>query len=96
MVFYAAPHRRGLALSGADEDFRAFHAEFIRRLANESSLRTTAKPWFLHQLRVIAHTIEAVAPSAIEQAKHRNESAAGVRSLTPAGVIGLRTERRNS
>lgn len=51
--------------SGADEDFRAFHAEFIRRLPNESSLRTTAKPWFVHQLRMIAHTIEAAtAPDA--------------------------------
>ncbi|MGW2183283.1 hypothetical protein ACWCXX_35625 [Streptomyces sp. NPDC001732] len=61
MVFYAAPHWRSLAFSGADEDFRAFHAEFIRRLPNESSLRTTAKPWFIHQLRVIVHTIEAAA-----------------------------------
>lgn len=59
MVFYAAPHWRRLALSGAEEDFRAFHAEFIRRLPNESSLRTTAKPWFIHQLRIIADTIEA-------------------------------------
>ncbi|MER5987248.1 hypothetical protein [Streptomyces sp. NPDC001787] len=61
MVFYAAPHWRGLALSGVEADFRAFHAEFIRRLPNESSLRTTAKPWFIHQLRVIADTIEAAA-----------------------------------
>ncbi|MER5218656.1 hypothetical protein ABT063_51450 [Streptomyces sp. NPDC002838] len=61
MVFYAAPHWRGLALSGADEEFRAFRAEFIRRLPNESSLRTTAKPWFIHQLRVIADTIETAA-----------------------------------
>jgi hypothetical protein len=27
MVFYAAPHWRSLALSGAEEDFRAFHAK---------------------------------------------------------------------
>ncbi|MGW7674681.1 hypothetical protein ACWGJX_48075 [Streptomyces sp. NPDC054775] len=61
MVFYAAPRWRSLALSGAEEDFRAFRAEFIRRLPNESSLRTTAKPWFIHQLRMIAETIEAAA-----------------------------------
>jgi hypothetical protein len=33
--------------------------EFIRRLPDESSLRTTTTPWFIHQLRMIAHTIEA-------------------------------------
>lgn len=61
MVFYAAPRWRGLALSGVDEQFWAFHAEFVRRLPNESSLRTTAKPWFIHQLRMIAHTIQDAA-----------------------------------
>jgi hypothetical protein len=40
MVFYADPRWRSLALSGVEEDFRALHAEFIRRLPNESSLRT--------------------------------------------------------
>ncbi|MFD5783188.1 TnsA-like heteromeric transposase endonuclease subunit [Streptomyces sp. NPDC126933] len=51
----------GSAPAVAEEDFRAFHAEFTRRLPNESSLRTTANPWFIHQLRTIAHTIEAAA-----------------------------------
>lgn len=32
--------------------------EFIRRLPIEMPLRTTARPWFIHQLRVIAHTIQ--------------------------------------
>ncbi|MGW8975167.1 hypothetical protein [Streptomyces platensis] len=48
-------------MSSDKEDFRAFHAEFTPRLPNESSLRTTATPWFLHQLRVIADTIQNAA-----------------------------------
>ncbi|WP_234022243.1 hypothetical protein [Streptomyces ipomoeae] len=58
MVLYAAPQWRGLATSSDEEGFRAFHAEFTRRLPIDTPLRTTAKPWFLHQLRVIAHAIE--------------------------------------
>ncbi|MET8413583.1 hypothetical protein ABZV34_37070 [Streptomyces sp. NPDC005195] len=34
---------------------------FTRRLPNESSLRTTAKPWFIQQLRTIAHAIQDAA-----------------------------------
>ncbi|MFF1919338.1 hypothetical protein ACFVW8_02015 [Streptomyces sp. NPDC058221] len=79
MVFYAAPRWRSLALSGTDEDFRAFHAEFVRRPPNESSLRTTAKPRFIHQIRMIAHTIEsATAPEA---------SVADRRSATHVGAV---------
>ncbi len=58
MVLYAAPQWRGLAMSSNEEGFRAFHAEFRRRLPIESPLRTTAKPWFIHQLRMIAYTIQ--------------------------------------
>ncbi|MCX4661089.1 hypothetical protein [Streptomyces uncialis] len=61
MVLYASPQWRGLAASSDEEDFRAFHTEFIRRLPIEMPLRTTAKPWFIHQLRVIAHTIQDAA-----------------------------------
>ncbi|WP_234317267.1 TnsA-like heteromeric transposase endonuclease subunit [Streptomyces sp. NRRL WC-3744] len=60
----ASPHWRHLAMSTDEEGFRAFHAEFMRRLPNESSLRTTSKPWFIHQLRVIAHSIQAAAEQA--------------------------------
>ncbi|MCZ7459475.1 hypothetical protein [Streptomyces sp. WMMC940] len=61
MVLYAAPHWRSLAMSSSEDDFRAFHAEFTRRLPNERPLRTAAKPWFVHQLRVIADTIQEAA-----------------------------------
>jgi len=61
METYASPQWRGLAASSNEEDFRAFHAEFIRRLPIEMPLHTTAKPWFIHQLRVIAHTIQDTA-----------------------------------
>ncbi|MFF9779310.1 hypothetical protein ACF1HJ_37415 [Streptomyces sp. NPDC013978] len=61
MVLYADPRWRSLAVTGNEEDFRVFLAEFTRRLPIESPLRTTAKPWFLHQLRVIAHAIQAAA-----------------------------------
>ncbi|MET9965059.1 hypothetical protein ABZZ80_03790 [Streptomyces sp. NPDC006356] len=57
-------HLSALAPSGHVQQrgrLRAFHAEFTRKLPNESSLRTTAKPWFIHQLRVIAHTIQDAA-----------------------------------
>ncbi|AZQ35681.1 hypothetical protein EJ357_21075 [Streptomyces cyaneochromogenes] len=61
MALYASPYWRRLAMSTNEEDFRAFHAEFTRRLPNESPLRTTAKPWFIQQLRTIAHTIQDAA-----------------------------------
>ncbi|WP_369180788.1 hypothetical protein [Streptomyces mutabilis] len=48
-------------MSSNEEDFWAFHTEFTRRLPNESLLRTTAKPWFIQQLRTIAHIIQATA-----------------------------------
>lgn len=88
MVFYAAPHWRSLALSGAEEDFRAFHSEFIRRLPNESSLRTTAKPWFIHQLRWIADTIEAAAGL---PAAHGADGAGELTSATSEPIIRLRS-----
>ncbi|MFF6983399.1 hypothetical protein ACFZAV_38270 [Streptomyces sp. NPDC008343] len=71
MALYASPHWRRLAMSTDEEDFRAFHAEFTRRLPNESSLRTTAKPWFIQQLRVIAHSIQAAAKQAAPPASQR-------------------------
>ncbi|MFE5141225.1 hypothetical protein ACFRDV_26740 [Streptomyces fagopyri] len=37
------------------------HAEFTRRLSDESPLRTTAKPWFVQQLRTIAHAVQDAA-----------------------------------
>ncbi|MFJ3926498.1 hypothetical protein [Streptomyces sp. NPDC090022] len=61
MALYASPHWRRLATSTNEEDFQAFHAEFTRQLPNESPLRTTAKPWFIQQLRTIAHTIQEAA-----------------------------------
>lgn len=61
MVLYADSRWRGLAVSGDEEDFRVFRAEFTRRLPIESPLRTTAKPWFVYQLRVIAHAIQDAA-----------------------------------
>ncbi|MET9077745.1 hypothetical protein ABZX95_37660 [Streptomyces sp. NPDC004232] len=64
MTLYASPRWRRLAMSSDEEDFWPFHTEFTRRLPNENPLRTRAKPWFIHQLRVIAHTIHDAAEHA--------------------------------
>ncbi|WP_153286256.1 hypothetical protein [Streptomyces fagopyri] len=37
------------------------HAEFTRRLPNDSPPCTTAKPWFVQQLRTIAHAVQDAA-----------------------------------
>ncbi|MFF6786649.1 hypothetical protein [Streptomyces sp. NPDC012510] len=76
MVLYASPHWRCLAMSSDEEEFRAFHSEFTRRLPNESPLRTTPKPWFIQQLRTIAHAIQDAAEQnalAGDDARHNSK-----------------------
>ncbi|MBB5798692.1 hypothetical protein AB0E64_38690 [Streptomyces caelestis] len=66
-----------MATSSRDEDFWAFHAEFTRRLPDESPLRTTAKPWFLHRLRVVAHTIQNISAHADGDCQTHDSKPAG-------------------
>ncbi|MFE3416031.1 Mu transposase C-terminal domain-containing protein [Streptomyces mirabilis] len=77
MALYASPHWRRLAMSSNEEDFWAFHTEFTRRLPNENPLRRAARPWFIHQLRVIAHTIQNAAEHPTEGNTERHSPGRG-------------------
>ncbi|MDJ0345061.1 hypothetical protein QMK19_31075 [Streptomyces sp. H10-C2] len=61
MSLFASSYWRGLAMSADDHQFAQFRAEFARRLPQESPLRTSARPWFLRQLKITAQEIHAAA-----------------------------------
>lgn len=56
---YASPCWRSLALADDEAKFEQFKAEFNRRLPQERALRTTARAWFLTELKRTAMRIEA-------------------------------------
>lgn len=56
---YASPHWRRLALADDEAAFRQFKAGFNRRLPQERALRTTARAWFLTELKRTAMRIDA-------------------------------------
>ncbi|WP_200309410.1 hypothetical protein [Streptomyces adelaidensis] len=56
---FASPYWRSLALTDNETKFKEFRAEFNRRLPQERALRTTARAWFLTELKRTAMRIEA-------------------------------------
>ncbi|MEU8626605.1 hypothetical protein [Streptomyces sp. NPDC048669] len=56
---FASPYWRSLALTDNETKFKEFRAEFNRRLPQERALRTTARAWFLTELKRTAMRVEA-------------------------------------